>query len=273
MVARARVRTTGVTMTTSASATSRKVQLAGCDVHLLEAGSGPPLLVLHHSFGALGWHRVHELLSERFSVTLPDLPGYATSTMPDWARDPRDMAILVHQLIELLGLRDVTLLGLGFGGFIAAEMATMSTGRLAGMVLVGAPGLKPESGEIMDQMLIDHVDYVKAGFRDEESFERVFGAEIDPEIRNLWQFNRVMTARVCWKPYMFNRRLPHLLRQVELPTLLVWGEQDRIVPLSVARQYERLLPNARLEILPGAGHLVDFEEPKRLAQLIEARAR
>ena len=112
----------------------------------------------------------------------------------------------------------------------------------------------------MDQMLIDHAEYVKAGFRDEGTATKHLGEEIDKDLVALWQFNRVMTARVSWRPYMFNPRLPHLLPEVPTPTLLVWGAEDRVVPLSVARQYEQVLPDARLEVIEGAGHLVEVEE-------------
>ena len=67
---------------------------------------------------------------------------------------------------------------------------------------------------------------------------------------------------------MFSRRLPHLLREVQTPTLLVWGEDDRVVPIDSARQYQEALPNARLEIVRGAGHFLDLERPDELARLV-----
>lgn len=260
-------------MTTSTAPKAHTVELAGGEVHILEAGSGPPLLVLHHSTGALGWRPLHEKLAETNRVILPDMPGYSRSTLPEWARDPRDLAILMLQLLRKQGLRDVTLVGLGFGGFIAAEMATMNSDLIGRLVLVGAPGIKPPEGEILDQMLIDYGDYVRMGFRDEKTFQKFFPDLENSDVKSLWEFNRVMTARVCWKPYMFNRRLPPLLSGVDIPTLLVWGEKDRVVPLSIGREYARLLPNAKLEIVKSAGHLVDFEEPEKLARLIQSHAR
>ena len=81
-----------------------------------------------------------------------------------------------------------------------------------------------------------------------------------------------MTARVTWKPYMFSRRLAPLLADVDSPALLVWGEADAIVPLDVARQYQEALPQAVLEVIPGAGHLVEMEEPSRVASLVRVPA-
>ena len=240
---------------------------------MLAGGSGPPLLVLHHSTGAFGWQPLHERLARSFQVMLPDMPGYSRSTLPEWARDPRDLAIVMLQLVAKLGLSDVTLVGLGFGGFVAAEMATMNSDRIARLVLVGAAGIKPPEGEILDQMLIDHADYMRLGFRSDRRFDQFFGDRDDTDVQSLWEFNRVMTARVCWKPYMFSRRLPHLITQVDVPTLVVWGERDRVVPISVGREYVRLMPNATLEVIKSAGHLVDYEEPVRLARLVANHAR
>ena len=133
-------------------------------------------------------------------------------------------------------------------------------------------------------MLISHAEYVKVGFRDEASFEQHFLTEteevedaeeakvVDPVVRDIWDFSRIMTARVTWSPYMHSRRLPHLLGDVQTPTLLVWGEHDRVVPVDCARQYERALPDTRLEIVADAGHAVDMEQPEVLAGLIAGHA-
>jgi pimeloyl-ACP methyl ester carboxylesterase len=249
----------------------RTIDVAGLTIRSLEGGSGAPLVVLHHSTGNPGWMPIHELLADGHTVLAPDMPGYGQSTRPEWAREPRDVAILMNQALDRLGLtRSVSLMGLGLGGFIAAEMATMNQGRLSSLTLVGAAGIQPDEGEILDQMLVDFKDYVKAGFSSDAEFEHVFGAEIDPAITQLWDFSREMTARISWKPYMFNRRLPELLREVQTPTLLIWGSRDVIVPVSAAHRYKASLPNARLEIIDGAGHLAELERPNRVAELVAA---
>ena len=81
-----------------------------------------------------------------------------------------------------------------------------------------------------------------------------------------------MTARLSWKPWMFNRQLLPLLPEVHTPTLLVWGEHDRVIPIDCANQYKEALPNATLEIAKGAGHLVELEQPDALAESIAAFA-
>ncbi len=261
-------------MTTEDEAhTSETIELPSGKMHVLRGGSGDPLVVLHHSTGNPGWIPFYERLAESFSVDVPDLPGFGQSERADWARDPRDLAIQMSHLLDQLGLDEVCLVGLGFGGFVAAELACMNASRLASLVLIGAAGLQPESGEIADQMLMGHTDYFKAGFRDEASYQEHFGDEMAAEFAELWDLSRVMTARVSWKPYMFNRRLPFLLRDVDTPTLLIWGEEDQIVPPICGEQYRRALPNAELELVEGAGHLVEYERPAAVGDKIAAHAR
>ena len=250
--------------------TEQTIQLAGKDFRVLQGGTGEPVVVLHHSTGNPGWIPFHEQLAAGHAVTVPDMPGYGQSQRPEWARDPRDLAILVHQALDKLGMDSVSLVGLGFGGYVAAEMASMNQQRLKRLVLIGAAGLQPDDGEILDQMLIDFPEYVRAGFRDDATFERIFGAEPEQPIKELWDLSREMTARLTWKPYMFNRRLPHTLLEMQTPTLIIWGDNDRVVPPSCARQYANALPNAKVEMIEGAGHLVEYEEPERVAKLITA---
>ncbi len=251
---------------------SGTVELRSGKLHLLRGGSGDSLVVLHHSTGNPGWIPFYERLAETFCVEVPDLPGFGQSERPAWARDPRDLAIQTGHLLDRLGLEDVCLVGLGFGGFVAAELACMNASRLSSLVLIGAAGLQPESGEIADQMLMGHGDYFKAGFRDEASYEQHFGDEMAAEFRELWDLSREMTARVTWKPYMFSRRLPFLLQDVATPTLLIWGTEDRIVPPICGEQYSRALPNAELALVEGAGHLVELEEPANVAAKIAVHA-
>jgi pimeloyl-ACP methyl ester carboxylesterase len=249
------------------------VTVAGLAVRLLRKGQGPPLVFLHDSLGNLGWLPLYERLAGSFTVHVPDLPGYGSSERPDWARTPRDLAILVHLLLDEVSVDGAVVVGMGFGGFIAAEMATMHQSRFSRMVLVGATGIRPRQGEIADQMLLGFAEYGLSGFRDPSSFQQLFGGDSLPEdVYSLWDLGTEMTARVCWKPWMYSQQLPHLITQVRVPTLLVWGEQDRLVPIDIAHQYVELMPDARLEVVAGAGHVVDLEQPEELADLIGRHA-
>lgn len=255
--------------TATESHTEHTIEVAGLALRYLKGGAGTPaVVVLHHSTGNPGWIPFYERLAERASVYVPDMPGYGQSARAEWAREPRDLAILLLQALSRLGLERPTLVGLGFGGFVAAEMATMCQERIGRLVLVGAPGHQPREGEILDQMMVDFHEYVMAGFRDEDGFRKAFGDDARRTYKELWDYSREMTARLSWKPYMFNRRLAPLLREVRIPALIIHGAEDAIVPVDVARQYAEALPNARLDVVPNSGHLVEYEDPGAISERI-----
>jgi pimeloyl-ACP methyl ester carboxylesterase len=248
--------------------TSETLPIAGGALHVARAGSGTPLLVLHHDIGSPERLPFYDTLAKQFTVLVPSHPGYDKSERPLWMRNVRDVAAVYGALIAEKDLRDVTLVGLGFGGWIAAEMATMGPRAFKKLVLVGAMGIKPERGVIADQALVSYIDYVRLGFADQKKFEATYGAEPPTPILEQWDINREMTFRIAWKPYMYNPSLPHLLGGVKTPALVVHGREDRIVPLECSERYAKALSSARLEILDGAGHFVEMEKPEELARLV-----
>ena len=235
-------------------------------------GDGPPVLVLHHDIGAPERPAFYDALARDFTVFAPPHPGYDGAPRPAWMRSVRDVAIVYQALLaghaSTRAPGTVTLVGLGFGGWIAAEMATMAPRTFRRLVLVGAMGLKPERGEIADQALLSYIDYVRLGFADQRAFDAVYGAEPPTPRLEQWDLNREMTFRIAWKPYMYNPALPHLLGGVATPALVVWGSEDRIVPRECGERYAKSLASARLEIVDGAGHFVDMEKPDELARLV-----
>ena len=258
-------------MTPTASAlawTTEEVRVAGSSVRLRTAGRGAPLLVLHHDIGTPEQLPFYEALADRFTLLLPSHPGYDGSERPAFMRSVRDVAVTYQALLAQRGLADMTLVGLGFGGWIAAEMATMSPGAFRKLVLVGAMGIKPADGEILDQALVSYIDYVRAGFEDQRAFDRLFTPDPPTPQLEQWDLNREMTFRIAWKPYMYNPTLPLLLGGVQTESLIVWGRQDRIVPVGVGEQYARALAKSRLSVLDGAGHFLEMEQPEALAKLI-----
>jgi pimeloyl-ACP methyl ester carboxylesterase len=248
--------------------TSGIVSAGGTDLHVTRGGKGSPIVVLHRDIGTLDRLAFYDLLAQNHEVLIPNHPGYGASPRPEWVANVRDIAVIYRALLAEPGLDRATIVGLGFGGWIAAEMATFNPSGAPPMVLVGAMGLKPPKGELMDQALVSYIEYVRAGFHDPEAFAANYGAPPSTAQLVQWDLCREMSFRVAWKPYMYNDSLPYLLRGVRSKTLIVWGDDDQIVPLSVADLYARQLPNATREIVAGAGHLIEMEQPEKLARLI-----
>jgi pimeloyl-ACP methyl ester carboxylesterase len=241
--------------------------VAGSKLHLARAGKGRTLLVLHHDIGTLDRLPFYDALAGQFDVIVPHHPGWGKSERPHWLRHPRDIAAIYQTLLADLGATDVSLLGLGFGGWIAAEMASLSPTQFRRMVLVGAMGIKPPDGDIMDQAIHSYIAYPMAGFHDEAAFKRAYG-DVSTDQLEAWDIAREMCFRTAWKPYMYSQTLPHLLGGVRTPALVVWGAEDRIVPRSAGDAYKAALRDATLTVLPDAGHYVEMEKPDALAKLV-----
>jgi len=257
-----------MTITSEAVWTTEDVKLSGATLRLRKGGAGDPLLLLHHDIGSLDHLPFYDALAKRFTVYLPSHPGYDGSERPTWLRSVRDVAVMYQGLLASLELGHVSLVGLGFGGWIAAEMATMAPHAFRRLVLVGAMGVKPAQGEILDQALVSYIGYVRAGFEDQSAFDRLYGADPSTPQLEQWDLNREMTFRIAWKPYMYNPTLPHLLGGVRSRALIVWGRGDKVVPLECGEEYARALPGSRLAVIEKAGHFVDMEQPEALAELI-----
>jgi len=248
--------------------TDRVVELGALTAHLLQAGAGSPVLVLHHDVGNPGWLPFYEGLARQASVTVPSYPGYGASPRADWMRSVRDLAVVEQWLLASLDLGAVSLIGLGFGGWVATEMASMAPRLFRRLVLVGAMGLQPERGEMLDQAILAHEAYVRAGFHDPARFDAVFGAEPASEQLEAWDLHRESTFRIAWKPYMYSQTLPYLLGGIRSKALIVWGDDDRIVPRECGERYRDLLPDARLETIADCGHFVEMERPEALLDLV-----
>lgn len=248
--------------------TENIAEVAGSKIHFLQGGIGEPMLILHRDVGNPGWLPFYEQMARKFSVYVPSHPGFDKSERPDWMRNVRDLAAIYSWFLKNQKLGPVHVVGLGFGGWIAAELATMNHSLFKKMVLVSAMGVQPHRGEILDQILLYTTDYIAAGFTDPAKMEQLYGKE--PEIDQLvtWEINREMTTRIAWKPYMFNQSLPVLLGGVDTKTLLVWGKDDKVAPLNCGERYMQAMPHAQLVTLNRCGHFVEVEKADDLAQLV-----
>ena len=247
------------------------IHVAGTQVHVLQGGSGPPLLTLHGAGGSQGWLQYHQALAEHFTVYAPSHPGYGPSERPEWLDTMTDMAHFYQAFIDTMGVDRLALIGTSMGGWLAAEIAAMAPERLSRMVLVDAVGIKPEVGEIADILMCSREEAAKLRFYDTRQvpdYETRFNRELTPEERDAQYANQEMATRLCWRPYMHNPKLPYYLRRVQIPTLVVWGRQDAIVPLNCGEIYARELPNARLHVIDNCGHSPQNERPDAFLQAV-----
>lgn len=244
-------------------------EIAGVKVQVKRGGKGAPILVLHNDFGMPDKSPFLDALAASYDVIVPTHPGWGQSQRPEWMRSVRDVAAMYRMLLPGLGVEKVSMVGLGFGGWIAAEMLTNASNDVGSVVLVGSMGIKPPEGYILDQAIVSYIDYAKAAFHTDKAFEANYG-DVSTDQLEAWDIAREMCFRIAWKPYMYSQTLPHLLRSVKTPAMLVWGEHDKIVPLSAAHAFAKALPNAKLDIVKGSGHAVALEKPAELAMIVDS---
>jgi len=245
-------------------------KVAGTNLRVMEAGSGSPTVILHHDIGTLDKLPFYEAMAVNSHVIIPTHPGWGlTSERPEWMRSIRDIAAMYRMHLAEQGVTKANLIGLGFGGWIAAEMMTMAPADTGKVVLVGAMGMQPKDAYILDMAIVGYLDYARAFFHDEAKFTDVYG-EPDGDMLEGFDICREMSFRTAWKPYMFSQTLPNLLQSATNETLVVWGDDDKVVPAECADLFCAALPNARKEVVAGCGHAVDMEKPDELAALASA---
>lgn len=251
--------------------TDEFVEVAETKLRLLRGGTGEPLLVLHGAGGNRGWLQYLHSLAGRFQVYAPDHPAFGASDRPEWIASVPDLACFYLWALEDLGLSRVRVIGFSLGGWLAAEMAVMCPQLFERLVLVGAAGVKPTHGEITDIFLLSPDDLTAKMFHDPKQapeYEQIYGRQPTPDEQDLLNRNREMAARIAWKPYMHDPRLPSLLHRLRLPTLVVWGRQDAIVPVNCAELYHQNIRGSRLVIIDQCGHSPQIEKPQEFVNII-----
>lgn len=262
-----------MTTTTSQNWTREAMEVAGATIELVKGGSGEPLLVLHGELGHPGWMSYHDSLSQNNSLIIPSHPGFGESTPLEWIMNMRDMAGWYLQALEDMGIGPINVVGHSLGGWLAAEMATMCPQQFKKMVLVGPAGIKPPTGEIFDMFLVVAKEYLEESFLDPATtpeYLQICPEEPTPEQVETWEVAREEACRLSWKPYMYYAGLPQLLGRVKtLPTLLVWGREDSIIPLSAAEVYNQSIQGSELAIIEGCGHRPEIEKPDEFVALVQ----
>ena len=249
----------------------RTIRVGGVDVHAWVGGQGEPLLVLHGAGGNRGATQWMQQVAEHYTVWAPTHPGFGQSGDAEWMEGIDDLARFQLWFIDAAKLGRPHVLGHSIGGWTAAEMATMSPGALGRLVLVAPAGLKPEQSEILDIFFHTPAEMRELTMHDPSTipeWDALYGRAPTPAELEIAERNREMTARLTWKPYMHNPRLAQFLPRVPNPTLLVWGREDRIVPVECGALYRRALPNARLTVLDRCGHVPPIEQPDVFARLV-----
>jgi pimeloyl-ACP methyl ester carboxylesterase len=248
------------------------LSLNGIAIECVEKGRGRHLLFLHPEIGLAPDAPVLDQLAERAHVIAPSHPGFGGSEQPRSFTTVDDLAYFYLDLLDQRDLTDVTVVGVSLGAWIAAEMAVKSTARMSHLVLANAVGIKPgdrETRDIADIFAITEPELNELAYSDPKSAARDYKAMAEADLRLIAR-NREATARYAWSPYMHNPKLKARLHRIRIPTLLLWGSDDRIVSQSYGRAYCAAIPGACFETIARAGHFPHMEQPEEFARKVFA---
>jgi len=250
------------------------------DLDTVHVGHGVPVLVLHGPTPLAAELPFISALAEHAEIFAPSHPGFG--------RSPRDadfdsMYDLVHLYLQVLDRlpQQIVVVGLSFGGWLAAELACLCSHRIDRLILVDSVGIKLGSREERD---ITHLfntppDELEArAWHDPARRPRgPLGLGWQLHVQDMTDEELVLLARswdaLClyaWRPHLYNPHLKAWLHRVRIPSLVVWGASDRIVSPEYGRAYAGLIPGARFDVIPRAGHHPELEQPEALAARIVA---
>jgi len=238
------------------------------------AGQGEPVVFLHGAAG-LQWDPFLDGLAERFSVYAPEHPG-TTLGDPDGIRaldDLWDLVLYYDELFDALGLDAPAVIGHSFGGMVAAEIAATLRGRVSKLVLISALGLWRDDEPIRNFIVMtpeELVPYVVADPNGPVAATLLAPPDLESEagqtavIQSTWSL--ACTGKFIWP--IPDRGLRKRLHRITAPTLILWGHQDRLVKTVYADEFAGAIKGSRVEVLEGAGHLPQVEQPARTLAVV-----
>jgi pimeloyl-ACP methyl ester carboxylesterase len=250
--------------------TTRTVNLRpDLPVTITEVGSGRTALVLHGGGGPATVQSIATHLSTIMRVVTPTHPGWDGTERPAWLDSVDDLALAYLHLLEREGLRDVLVVGSSIGGWIASQMAIWDDGgRISGLVIIDTAGVEIEGQPIRDFFALNARGVAEYSFHDADRFY-IDPATVPAERAALQRAN-IATLRVVAGSYMYDPKLLRRLGWIQQPTLVLWGDSDRIVTPAYGRAFANALPNARFTVVTDAGHLPHIEQPGATFDALDA---
>lgn len=238
------------------------VTVHGIVLEVVRRGAGRPVVVLHGFQPVDPEARFLGLLARRASVVAPSHPGFGRSARPEGFESVYDLANLYAALLDALPHDKVTLVGLSFGGWLAAELAVRSCHRIERLVLVDSVGIKVSDRETPDitDVFNTHPDEVRRRTWHDPAHAPDFDAMSDEQLV-MRHGNWESLALYGWHPYMHNPRLAFWLPRISVPTLVLWGKSDGIVRPAYGAAFAKLIPGARFNVIEAAGHQPEIEQP------------
>lgn len=245
----------------------------GISVRVRRSGEGPPAVFLHSAAGLSDTDPFVAALSSSHDLVAPVHPGFEELDDLDPIHDVHDLALYYDDLLGALGLESVPVIGHSFGGMIAAELAAHVPQRVSKLVLICPFGLWSEDHPGEDMFAAFPLTIHELLWADPSAHAPVpvaaGGDAMEPErLQMLLSLLQGMTAAGKFLWPLPDKGLARRLHRISAPTLVVWGAKDRLLPSAYADDFAALIPDARVEIVDDAGHMVTVEKPGEVAGVV-----
>ena len=272
------------------SSLTRWTKVHGHDVAYRQAGTGPVLVMIHGIAGSSGtWVPVMPLLAEHYTVIAPDLLGHGESAKPRGDYSLGAYASGIRDLLGVLGHERATIVGHSLGGGVAMQFAYQFPQMAERLVLIGSGGLGKEVNPLLRALSLPGTEYVLPVVLAPQIHDafgamgRVlgrFGMRSDPFLSEVWNAWTRLTDVKAQRAFIHTIRAvidvagqrvsarDRLYLAHEVPTLIVWGTRDAVIPVEHAHIAHDLMPGSRLELVEGAGHFLPIERPELLHRLL-----
>jgi pimeloyl-ACP methyl ester carboxylesterase len=239
-----------------------------------DRGNARPILFLHPGIGIESSAPVLAALAKGGRVIAPSHPGFGNSQLPNGMSTVDDLSYFYLDLLDQLDLRNLIVVGVGLGGWIAAAIAIKDASRFSKLVMANAIGIKAFNRETRD--IVDIWSLLPEQFNELAYFDPSVGkhdyASLPEAAALTAARNRESNARFCWSPYMHDPKLKGRLHRIRIPTLFLWGVADRILSEKYGKAYCDLIRGAKFETIERAGHFPHLEQPEEFARRVLAFA-
>ena len=253
---------------------SETMKVDGVELGARRHGDGAPVVILYGDQPETPVPPFDDALAKRYRTVAPSLPGVNRSELPAWIDAMEDLAFLGLDLLESLDAGPVDVIGHGFGGWVAAEMAVRAHQQIRRLALIDSVGIKvsaPTVRDVQDVYVYTVQEVAELAWHDPAAakalrwpgMEGVEGDELLMLLRN-----RQSVLRFAWRPFMYSPKLVRRLARVRVPTHVFWGESDRVVTPDYGRALQQAIPGAGFTTIPAAGHYPQWEQPEALARSV-----
>lgn len=257
--------------TQAAPGQARQFDIAGTEIEIWEGGAGRPILLLHPGDGFDAQAPYVAALASRYRVIAPSCPGFGGSGLPKYMKSVDDLSYFYLDLIEALDINDLVVVGLSFGGWLAAEIAVKNTTRISALCLVDTLGAKfsdPMTRDITDLLSWPQYEQAQWIYHDEKLRKPTYG-HLSDEAALVLARNHESFGLFGWAPTLHSRHMHHRLHRIGVPTQLIWGAKDKVVSLDYGRKWQQAIQGAQMVVIENAGHYPQIEQPDAFVGALE----